>query len=104
MDAGLVKVILAIIGLLGSVITYVAVPYFKSKTTAQQRENIYFWVKIGVSAAEQMKEAGLINIPKKEYVIEFLISKKIEIDLNQLDAMIESAVREMNEAKKELLK
>lgn len=103
MDTGLVKVILAAIGLLGTIITAVVVPYFKSKTTTEQRDNIYFWVKIGVSAAEQMKDAGLINIPKKEYVIEFLVSRGINLDLEQLDAMIESAVREMNEAKNALI-
>ena len=103
MDNGILKIILASIGLLSAIVTGVLVPYFKSKTTSEQRDNIYFWVKIGVSAAEQMKEAGLINIPKKEYVLEFLVSKGIDANSEQLDMLIESAVREMNEAKKALI-
>ena len=37
MDEGLVKIILAVISLLGTIITVVLVPYLKSKTTEKQR-------------------------------------------------------------------
>ena len=91
-----------IIPILGTILTYLIVPFIRQKTTKEQRENIYNLVKIAVKAAEQMHDAGLINIPKKEYVINFLTSKGINITIQDLDVMIEAAVQELNLAKKAL--
>lgn len=91
-----------IIPILGTILTYLIVPLIKQKTTKEQRENIYNLVKIAVQAAEQMADAGLINIPKKEYVINFLTEQGINITIQDLDAMIEAAVYELNLAKKAL--
>lgn len=91
-----------IIALIGAVITYIIVPYFKSKTTKEQREGIAFWVKVAVNAAEQIyNEKGQGKI-KKEYVVEFLTSKGINITLQELDVLIEAAVKELNLAQKQL--
>ena len=95
----LVKVIIPI---LGAIITYLIVPFIKQKTTKEQRENIYNLVKIAVHAAEQMADAGLISTPKKEYVIDFLTSKGINITIQELDVLIEAAVQELNMAQKAL--
>jgi len=91
-----------IIPILGAIITYILVPWIKQKTTKERRENIYNLVKIAVQAAEQMADAGLISIPKKDYVINYLASKGINIGIQDLDVMIESAVQELNLAKKAL--
>lgn len=91
-----------IIPILGTILTYLIVPLIKQKTTKEQRENIYNLVKIAVKAAEQMHDAGLINIPKKEYVINFLTSKGINITIQDLDVMIEAAVKELNMAQEAL--
>ncbi len=95
-------IVKVLIPILGTIITYILVPFLKQKTTKEQRENIYNLVKIAVKAAEQMHDAGLINIPKKEYVINFLTSKGINITIQDLDVMIEAAVQELNLAKKAL--
>lgn len=95
-------IIKVIIPILGAIVTYLIVPLIKQKTTKEQRENIYFWVRVAVQAAEQMADAGLINIPKKEYVINFLTEQGINITIQDLDAMIEAAVYELNLAKKAL--
>ena len=97
-----VKVIIALIGLMGSIITYMIIPYFKSKVTKERREDIYFWAKIAVLAAEQMKEAGIINVPKKKYVLNYLKKKGFDISESDLDMLIESAVYELNLVGKEL--
>ena len=90
----IVKAVIPIIGLL---ITYVAVPYFKSKTTSAQREEIYSWVQIAVNAAEQIaKLNGWTGEVKKEYVMEFLNGKGFKITNDELDIMIEAAVKELN--------
>lgn len=85
-----------IIALIGAIITYIVVPFLKQKTTKEQREDILFWVKFAVKAAEQMKEAGIIAVPKKEYVINFLREIGISITDKELDILIEAAVFEMN--------
>lgn len=55
------------------------------------------WIKIAVSAAEQIyKETGMGNV-KKEYVLEFINSKfKFGITEEELETLIESAVKELN--------
>ena len=42
MTIDVTAIVVALIGVLGTVITTVLVPYFKSKTTESQRDNIYF--------------------------------------------------------------
>lgn len=92
----IVRISTIIISLIGAIITYIVVPYIRSKTSAEQRQNIYNLVRITVQAAEQMYDAGLITIPKKEYVVNYLQSKGINLSEDDLDVMIEAAVRELN--------
>lgn len=89
----------AVIALIGAIITYVIVPYINSKTTEKQRDNAKFWVQVAVGAAEQIyKEKGQGKL-KKKYVLNFLNSKGIDIDDEQLDVLIEAAVYELNRNK-----
>ena len=66
-------IIKVIIPILGAIITYILVPFIKEKTSQAQRDNIYEWVKIAVFSAEQMHDANLISIPKKDHSF---VSKK----------------------------
>ena len=89
-------IIKVIIPILGAIITYLIVPFIRQKTTKEQRENIYFWVTVAVQAAEQIyKEKGQGKL-KKEYVVDFLVSKGINITIQELDVLIEAAVKELN--------
>ena len=89
-------IIKVIIPILGAIITYLIVPFIRQKTTKEQRENIYFWVTLAVQAAEQIyKEKGQGKL-KKEYVVDFLVSKGINITIQELDVLIEAAVKELN--------
>ena len=47
-------IIEAAAALAAAVITAVVIPYIKSRTTAQQQAEINAWVKIAVTAAEQI--------------------------------------------------
>lgn len=96
MDEGLVKIILAVISLLGTIITIVLVPYLKSKTTEKQRDNIYTIVTLAVSAAEQIYFKPGEGKKKKEYVINYLSSKGIKLTIEDLNIFIEAAVKELN--------
>ncbi len=89
------KIIEAIITLLVAVITAFVIPYIKSKLSANKLAEILKWVKIAVEAAEMIyKESGM-GKEKKKFVENFLTEHGIKVDIEQLDALIESAVLEL---------
>lgn len=85
-----------LISLVGVLVSYLLIPYIKSKTTEKQREDIYFWVKVAVNAAQQIyKEKGQGRF-KKEYVFNFLVDDMgFKISMDELNILIESAVLEL---------
>ena len=98
MKFDLTQVAIAVIGLISIIITTVIVPYCKSKTTREQRENIKFWAQLGVEAAEKIYNESGMGAKKKAFVEKFLADHGIILDTDQLDVMIESAVLEMQNA------
>lgn len=100
------QIITLLISLAGVVLTYFIVPWLKSKTTTQQLDMIKLWINIAVAAAEQMKAAGLMpdGQAKKEFVLKFIRDKGVTITDQELDALIEAAVFEINKAKHLLYK
>ena len=85
----------AIIVLIGAIITYVLIPWIRSKTTKEQQEEIKQWVKIAVAAAEQIFVGQGRGEEKKQWVLEFLSKYNLKVDLDAIDAMIEAAVWEL---------
>ena len=71
------------------------IPYIKSKTTTEQQKEINAWVKIAVSAAEQIYVGSGRGEEKKAYVIQWLRDHGITVDESKLDALIEAAVYEL---------
>ena len=92
-----IQISTAAIALLGAVITYILVPYIRTKTTQGQRDNLLFWVSVAVSAAEQIFAGSGLGDQKKQYALDFLIGKGIKISAEQLDTLIEAAVFEVNQ-------
>ena len=88
-------VLQAIVGLCAAIITTFVVPYIKSKTTLEQQTQINAWVRIAVSAAEQVYEGPGQGDRKKAYVLTWLAGHGIAVDEDKLDAMIEAAVYEV---------
>ena len=91
------SVVEAVLALVGAIITCVLVPYIKSKTTAGQQKEINAWVKIAVSAAEQIYKGQGRGEEKKAYVLEWLRERGVTVDEARLDAMIEAAVYELSQ-------
>ena len=54
MEYNVTTIIQAVFALIAAVITVIVIPYIKSKTTAQQQTDIEGWVRVAVSAAEQL--------------------------------------------------
>lgn len=78
-----------------ALITTFVVPYIKSKTTLEQQTQINAWVRIAVTAAEQVYEGPGQGDKKKAYVLTWLAGHGISVDEDKLDAMIEAAVYEL---------
>ncbi len=88
-------IIEAVFALLAAIITAIIIPYIKSKTTTQQQEEINAWTRIAVTAAEQIFTGSGQGKRKKTYVMNWLREHGISVDADKLDALIESAVYDM---------
>lgn len=95
------QIFMLLISLLGVLLTGLVVPWLKLKIGNEKMKDIEKWVTVAVTAAEQMKVAGLLpdGQQKKDYVLEFVKDKGITITDEELDALIEAAVYEINKAK-----
>lgn len=80
-----------IITLLSAVMTAFIIPVLKQKLSAEKTDRLRFWVKTAVSAAEQLY-GGKTGEQKKKYVVNFLLSKGIVFDVDEVSALIESEV------------
>lgn len=93
------QIVLAVIALLGVVITSIVAPLLKSKLTKEQRNNILFWTEIAVVAIEKHYEGEIGQGKlKKEYVTRFLIDT-LKIDKHmtpeQLSVIIDAVVEQV---------
>lgn len=86
---------MALLILVAVLTIFYLIPWIKSKTTAQQRDNIYFLVSMACRAAEQKYKSGE-GQKKKQYVLEFLHERDLTIDEDELEQMIEAIVLEIN--------
>lgn len=89
-------IIEAVFALAAAVITAIVIPYIKSRTTAQQQAEINAWVKIAVSAAEQIYTGSGRGEEKKAYVLNWLAEHGITMDEERINALIEAAVYDLN--------
>lgn len=95
MTIDITPIVEALIVLMGAVITCIVVPYIRSKTTVEERKEVNEWVKIAVSAAEQIYKGFGRGAEKKEYVLKWLENRGITYDADTIDALIESAVYDL---------
>ena len=98
MSMDVTQVVVALIGLIGVLLSTVIVPLIKAKTTAQNWNNAMFWVKMAVQSAEQIYTGTGMGQKKKEFVEDFLAKHNIQLDAGQLDVAIEAAVLEIKKA------
>jgi len=85
----------ALIALVATLITVYAIPYIKSKTGNDKLERMKAWAEIGVKAAEQIYGGPGNCKEKKAYVLDFLKKHGYTVDIEELEALIESAVNNM---------
>lgn len=94
MTIDLTQIILAIITLIGGILTRYLIPWIKGKLDERKYEIFNGLVRVGVYAAEQMfsSEQGK---EKKEYVLELLKQNGYAVDTDSIDALIEATVKEL---------
>lgn len=80
----------AIITILFALITGYLVPYIRT-------ENMKKWVRIFVEAAEQALKSNT-GAEKKAYVVQELQKKGFKLDMDSIDALIESEVLKLNKS------
>lgn len=81
----------AIITLISLIITGFLIPFLKKKLSNEKLEELKKWTGIAVKAAEQLY-GSKTGLQKKEFVSAFLLSKGIVIDIDEVNALIESEV------------
>ena len=81
------------------VITVYLIPLLKSKLSQQELEKVKAYVNDAVRAAELLITGTKQGQAKKEWVINYLKEHGIKVDEEQISALIESAVYELNKDK-----
>ena len=96
MNIDYTAVILAIISVIGAILTKVLVPYLKSKIDEQKLSEIKFWVDIAVIAVEKAfeTEPGMGEV-KKYQVMDFIQKLNLPITEEQLEFLIDAVVEEI---------
>lgn len=89
-----------LIALAGVILTAYIIPLLKQSLSSKQLENVRLAVNTSVRAAEMLfnTEQGEA---KKKWVLDYLASQNIVVDEEQLNALIEEAVYELNKDKVE---
>lgn len=99
MDERLFQVILAIISILGTIITGFIIPFIKEKIGAEKLAKYEYWTVLAVKAAEMLWTESGCGADKKKYVVDFLNNmfnkKKTVITEQQIEILVESAVKQM---------
>ena len=99
MDNRLFEIILALIPVLGTILTIYVVPLLKEKIGNEKLKKYKEWATMAVKCAEMLwKESGK-GADKKQFVVEYLNelfnSEKIVITKEQINVLIEAAVSEI---------
>lgn len=104
MNIDITEIVVAVIGLLGIVITSVVVPLIKSKLTNSQWETIKNYALAGVQAAEIIFNAQGKGEEKLEWVSKYIETQckthGIEIDMDTVRVAIENAWKDLGLDKK----
>ena len=105
MNIDITEIVVAVIGLLGIVITSVVVPLIKSKLTNSQWETIKNYALAGVQAAEILIGAGngIKKFEKaKQYIEKQCAAHGIKIDTDTIQIAIENAWKDLGLDHKQL--
>lgn len=95
-----VKIILAIITIIGGLISAYVIPYLRTKIGADQLDKVNYYIGVAVRCADQIFTEEQWK-EKKEYVLDYamrIVNEKLHINLTQedVDIIIEGLVNEIH--------
>ena len=92
----LTQIAVAVVALILTIIARYVVPYVKAKISAENTKKLCVWTEVAVKAAEQLCKSGAIEKEaRKEHVIKFLAKKGLTVDIDEVEALIESFVNQL---------
>ena len=83
------------ISLLMTVITCVLIPWIKAKLTSEQQAILKAVIRSGVYAAEQIFGTNGIGEEKKQFVLNYLKEKGLNVDSQEVLVLLENCVKEL---------
>ena len=92
----LTTILEAVIALAVAIITAFVIPWVKSKTTEQEREDLLVWVDIAVAAAQQLYHK-LNGSERLEYALSMLEEKGFDVDDGAVRDAVEAAVLKLHQ-------
>lgn len=92
----LTTILEAIIALAVAIITAFVIPWFRSRTTAQEREELLVWVDIAVAAAQQLFHQAEGH-DRLNYALTFLEDKGFAVDEPAVRNAVEAAVLKLHQ-------
>ena len=91
----LTTILEAIIAFAVAIITAFVIPWLKSKTTAEQREDLLKWVDIAVAAAQQLFHQ-MDGSARLEYALSLLEEKGYDVNDDIVKDAVEAAVLKLH--------
>ena len=99
-----INILQVVLALVSVVITGIVIPLIRAKVSKTDLEKALVIADIAVKAAEQIyKESGKGPI-KKKYVIDYLKKSGLDLSDEEINALIEATVKELNLWQAELVK
>lgn len=96
MDGMVIKIALAVLSIVSTLVSALLIPYLRSKTSAETRRRYLEIVTIAVKAAEQIFRGSKTGREKKDYVLKRLKEIGIKLSEAELNMLIEASVKELN--------
>lgn len=92
------QIILAVITIIGALVSYYVIPYIKTLVSDQQMDQVIYYINLAVKCAEQIYPVEEW-MQKKAYVVgvvrAFLNENHISVTDQQLNVIIEAMVHEV---------
>ena len=92
----LTYIIELVIALIGSLIAAFLIPWLRTKMTAEQTAEMIAWVKIAVSAAQQLYHQ-VDGAERLEYALAILEKKGYDIDSAEIRSAVEAEVLKLHQ-------
>ena len=89
------EIILAVLALMGAVVTGIVIPLIKSKLSTAQLEKLDYWMRVLIAAAETQITGEKMGEQKKAWVLDQLERTGLMFDRDVVSKAIDGICREL---------